>query len=232
MPTTKLEPLAPEAEHAAALAHHFDDLEQQHSAGLLGMWLFLATEIMFFGGMFAAYTVYRTSMPETFASASRRLDVTLGTINTAVLLTSSFTMALAVDAAHRASRRGLAAFLWATIVLGSAFLAIKFTEYYHKFEEGHLPLLNLPFRVVGEAGLHHAAPHEQLFFSLYLAMTGFHALHMVIGIAILGVLAIAAARGRLGGHRYFPVEMTGLYWHFVDVVWIFLFPLLYLIHRP
>lgn len=213
-------------EWPATVAHHFDDLEQQHAANLLGMWLFLATEIMFFGGMFAAYSIYRVEYPQAFTAASRTLDVVLGTINTALLLCSSLTMALAVHAAHRGRRLALVGCLLATLMLGSAFLAIKFSEYLHKYHEGHLPLLDLPFVISGDS----AGP-VQLFYSLYLAMTGFHALHMLIGIALIAWLAWGGWRHRYSQGNYFPVEMLGLYWHFVDVVWIFLFPLLYLIDR-
>jgi cytochrome c oxidase subunit 3 len=207
-----------------ALAHHFEDAEQQREAGTLGMWVFLATEVLFFGGLFTAYSVYRWSYPEAFAEASRHLDVLLGAINTAVLICSSLTMAMAVHAAQLGRRRGQVLFLLATIALGSAFLVIKGFEYHHKFVE-HL----VPGPHFFDPGPH--AAQVQLFFSLYFAMTGMHALHMVVGVGLLAWLAGGARRGRYDGAYYSPVENVGLYWHFVDIVWIFLFPLLYLVER-
>jgi cytochrome c oxidase subunit 3 len=205
-------------------AHQFDDLAQQHDATTLGMWVFLVTEVMFFGGLFTAYTVYRSSFPQAFVEASSHLDVTLGAINTAVLIASSFTMALSALSAQLGRRGWTVAFLLGTITLGTIFLGIKAVEYAHKFHEGLVP--GPLFRFEG------AEPaHSQLFFSLYFAMTGMHALHMVIGIGILLTLVFRARRGEFSGAYYAPVEVTGLYWHFVDIVWIFLFPLLYLIGR-
>lgn len=206
------------------LAHHFDDLEQQHEAGEMGMWLFLCTEIMFFGGLFLAYTIYRTQDEATFAAASRELDLFWGTVNTVVLLTSSLTMALAAHAAESLQRKTLVLLLAATIVLGSIFLGIKGMEYHHKYEHGLMPLLGLPFE------WHGTSPgHAEMFFDLYFLMTGIHALHMVIGLGVLLVLLFNASRGGLLGNFSAPVRVTGLYWHFVDIVWVFLFPLLYLI---
>jgi cytochrome c oxidase subunit 3 len=204
--------------------HHFEDVEQQHQASWLGMWVFLATEVMFFGGMFACYFVYRHWYPQAFASASNHLDVLLGGINTAVLICSSFTMALAVYSAETGRRKPLIAFLLLTIVLGLLFLGIKFYEYHTKFEEHLVPGSSFRF----EAAL--ARPAE-IFFSFYFAITGMHAVHMIIGIGLLTVLIFKARRGRFSAAYYTPVELTGLYWHFVDIVWIFLFPLLYLLGR-
>ena len=204
--------------------HHFDDLEQQHEASWTGMWIFLATEVMFFGGMFTGYTLYRTAYPQGFASASNQLDIWLGTINTAVLIFSSLTMALAVRSAQLGQHRPIAIFLLLTILLGAVFLGIKSAEYYHKFEEHLVP--GASFRY--EASL--ARPAE-IFFSFYFAMTGMHALHMVIGIGLLTYLIIQARRGSFSPAYNTPVELVGLYWHFVDIVWIFLFPLLYLLGR-
>jgi cytochrome c oxidase subunit 3 len=209
---------------ARPVAHHFDDVAQQHEAASIGMWAFLVTEVMFFGGMFLAYTVYRILYPQTFAHASHHLDVRLGTVNTAVLIGSSFTMALAVHGAQVGWRRGVTRALLATMALGAVFLVIKASEYGHKFHEGLVP--GPGFTYPGPD-----AHQAQLFFSLYFVMTGFHALHMVIGIGLLSWLALGARRGRFGPGYFTPVELTGLYWHFVDIVWIFLFPLLYLIGR-
>jgi cytochrome c oxidase subunit 3 len=205
-------------------AHHFDDLDQQHAASWIGMWVFLATEVMFFGGMFAGYTVYRYWYPQAFAGASNHLDVLLGGINTAVLICSSFTMALAVYSAETNRRKPLITFLLLTIALGLAFLGIKFFEYYTKFEEHLVPGSSFQY----EGAL---AKQAEIFFSFYFAMTGMHAVHMVIGIGLLSALIIQARRGRFSELYHTPVELTGLYWHFVDIVWIFLFPLLYLLGR-
>jgi cytochrome c oxidase subunit 3 len=212
------------AEAHGVLAEQFDDLEQQREAVQLGMWAFLTTEVMFFGGLFTGYAVYRWSHPAAFAEASRHLDVLLGTVNTAVLICSSLTMALAVHAASLGRKRPTAGWLALTIALGSVFLGIKAIEYSHKFHEHLVP--GRHFHMEGTQGA-----SGQLFFSFYFAMTGVHALHMVIGIAILAVLIVKALRGRYGPENHSAVEMTGLYWHFVDIVWIFLFPLLYLIGR-
>jgi cytochrome c oxidase subunit 3 len=205
-------------------AHHFDDVEQQHEASWLGMWVFLATEVMFFGGMFACYFVYRHWYLQAFASASNHLDVLLGGINTAVLICSSFTMALAVHSAETSRRKPLINFLLLTTVLGLVFLGIKFYEYHTKFEEHLVPGSSFKF----EDSL--AQPAE-IFFSFYFAMTGMHAVHMIIGIGLLTALALKARRDRFSAAYHTPVELTGLYWHFVDIVWIFLFPLLYLLGR-
>ena len=204
------------------LQHHFDNLEQQRDAGTLGMWIFLMTEVMFFGGLFTAYLIYRTRHAEGFASASAELDVTLGAINTAVLIGSSLTMALAVHAAQTGKRSAQVLFLLLTITLGLTFLIIKFFEYKAKFDHELVP--GLPFKDAGPQTY-----EWQMFFSIYFGMTGMHALHMIIGIVILGVLVRQAWKGRFSPEYYTPVELTGLYWHFVDIVWIFLFPLLYLI---
>lgn len=207
-----------------ALAHQFDNLEQQNEAASLGMWVFLLTEVLFFGGLFLVYTVYRHLYHDAFVAASHELDIALGAINTAVLIASSLTMALAVHAAQMGSRKLLAIFLIATIVLGGVFLGIKATEYAHKFAEHHMPGPGFQF----EAKYFREA---QIFFALYFVMTGLHALHMIIGIGIMLVMLWMATRGRFSPEYHAPIEVTGLYWHFVDIVWIFLFPLLYLIGR-
>jgi cytochrome c oxidase subunit 3 len=206
------------------VAHHFDDSAQQHEASALGMWAFLITEAMFFGGMFLCYTVYRGRFAEAFAHASNHLDILLGAVNTAVLIGSSLTVALAVHAAHANKRKLLVGLLLLTALLGAIFLGIKFTEYYHKYTENLVPGWNY---VYDSAEARHAA----IFFSLYFAMTGMHALHMIIGIGVFLVLTASAWRGRYSEFYYTPVELAGLYWHFVDIVWIFLFPLFYLLGR-
>ena len=214
----------PASSAPSALAHQFDDLKQQREADELGMWLFLSTEIMFFGGMFLAYTIYRTQDEAAFAAASHQLDLLLGTVNTAVLLCSSLSMALAVFAAETSQRRKLVVLLAVTMVLGCVFLGIKGTEYFHKYEHGLMPVMGLPFEWHGPS-----PGHAEMFFDLYFLMTGVHALHMLIGLGVLLILLIKSSRGDMLGDFSTPVHLTGLYWHFVDIVWVFLFPLLYLI---
>jgi len=213
------------AEPVHGLAHHFEDMDQQRESATLGMWAFLVTEVLFFGGLFAAYTVYRTLYPAGFAEASHHLDVTLGAINTAVLIGSSLTMALAVREGQLGRKKGIILFLVLTILLGVAFLGIKGIEYSHKFHEHLFPGLGM-FQVDSPV-----ASEMQLFFGLYFAMTGMHAFHMIIGVGLMVWLIVKASRGRFTAEYYGPVEIVGLYWHFVDIVWIFLFPLLYLIGR-
>ena len=209
---------------ARHLAHHFDDSVQQHDAASLGMWVFLVTEIMFFGGALLCYVVYRTHYADAFAHASHHLDVTLGTVNTVVLITSSLTMALSVWSAAADRRGTLLLMLSLTMLLGATFLGIKGYEYAHKFHEHLVP--GSSFRYSGPD------PAEaQLFFSLYFILTGIHAVHMVIGLGLLTYLLLRARRGAFDALWSTPVELVGLYWHFVDIVWIFLFPLLYLIGR-
>jgi cytochrome c oxidase subunit 3 len=231
--------------HHPALQHHFDTMSQQREAGVLGMWVFLLTEVLFFGGLFFAYTLYRMWYYEAFAAASKSITISWGLFNTVVLIGSSLTMALAVRAAQTNKRKATVNWLLATIVLGTVFLGVKVIEYADKFEHHHVPGPNFVWDAhAAEAGAEHAAsatgatlgPDElqrttQLFFSLYFTMTGLHALHMIVGIVILFVIAWMAHKGRFDSEWHAPVEMTGLYWHFVDIVWIFLFPLLYLVER-
>jgi len=205
-------------------AHQFDDPRQQYEASSLGMWIFLATEVMFFGGLFAGYVVYRAAYPEAWAEGSQHLDIGLGTVNTAVLIGSSLTMALAVRAAQVGHRAAQILFLVLTLILGSVFLGIKGVEYFHKFEEHLVP--GATFRWEGPN-----AAHVQIFYSFYFAMTGMHAVHMVVGVGILTTLLVLAWRGRFSPAYFTPMEISGLYWHFVDIIWIYLFPLLYLIDR-
>lgn len=285
---------------SSRVAHQFDDLEQQLEASTLGMWVFLGTEVLFFGGLFAGYTAYRYKFAAAFAEGSQHLDVVLGTFNTGVLLLSSLTMALSVNSVQTGKRKAMLRFLAATMVLGTVFLGIKFVEYRHKFVEHLVPgarfsLVHLHesgaaeatgrVGTIAEFGPDHVAierdgklhvfsiaedlqvtldgrparfgdlavgqaarvvpaeegdgavansiransPRVELFFSFYFAMTGFHALHMIIGVVAVGIVALMARQGRFSPEYYTPVEMTGLYWHFVDIVWVFLFPLLYLI---
>jgi cytochrome c oxidase subunit 3 len=227
-------------EHEAghpALQHHFENLEQQREAGTLGMWVFLVTEMMFFGGMFLAYTLYRSKYPEAFAIASNHLDIKLGAINTAVLIFSSFTMAMAVYSTQIGKRRPQIISLVLTIILGLSFLGIKAVEYYQKYEDHLIPgslIPGNPFHPDPHAM--HLTPgvsmqHVQMFYWIYFAMTGMHALHMIIGVGLLSFLLYFSVKGRYSPEYHNPVEVIGLYWHFVDIVWIFLFPLLYLLGR-
>jgi cytochrome c oxidase subunit 3 len=209
--------------HHPKLQHHFDDMAQQAEASTLGMWVFLVTEIMFFGGLFTAYLVYRAASPSGFAEASNHLNVIWGAANTVVLIVSSLTMALAVRAAQTsAPPKTQVAWLVATMVLGAAFLGVKVIEYSDKFTHHLVPGPN--FQWPGT----YPGPAEQ-FYSLYFCMTGLHALHMIIGLGIMTWISVMAWRRHFDSTYYTPVEVAGLYWHFVDIVWIFLFPLLYLI---
>jgi cytochrome c oxidase subunit 3 len=212
----------PSAE-ATHLRHHFATPEQQMDAATLGMWTFLITEVLFFGGMFAAYAVYRAMYPAAFASTSRYMDVVLGGTNTAVLICSSLTMALAVRAAQLSKQRDLILFVILTMIFGSIFLGIKWIEWHSKWVEHLVPGFN--FQYDQRQFVHNA----QILFFLYFAMTGMHALHMIIGVGLLTFLLVQAIRRVFNANYFAPVEMIGLYWHFVDIVWIFLFPLLYLI---
>ena len=222
--------------HAAAhdappeLRHHFVDLPAQREASSLGMWLFLVTEVLFFGGMFTAYVVYRSTYRHAFEGASNLLDITLGAINTGVLIMSSLTMALAVWAASVGKKKLIILFLLATIALGSAFLGIKVVEYKQKFDHHEVP--GPHFVVPHNEKTHEVLPRQsEMFFSLYFCMTGLHALHMIIGVGLLTWLIVKARADAFSPRYYTPVDNVGLYWHFVDIVWIFLFPLLYLLGR-
>ena len=216
------------------LRHHFADVAQQKNAASFGMWLFLVTEIMFFGGMFCAYLIYRLKYFNDFAVASQSLDIKLGAANTAVLIGSSLTVVLAVNAAQRGKRKALVLYLLATIVLGCTFLGVKAVEYATKFEKHEVP--GATFNFVPDVEPGQPVPvvdqrHAEMFFSLYFVMTGMHAVHMIIGVGLFGFLTFQSWKGRYSASYYTPIENAGLYWHFVDVVWIYLFPLLYLISR-
>jgi cytochrome c oxidase subunit 3 len=244
--------------HHPALQHHFDTMSQQKEAAVVGMWVFLLTEILFFGGLFAAYMVYRIWYFDAFAEASRSLSLFWGGLNTAVLIGSSLTMAMAVRCAQTNQRKATVNWLILTMILGTVFLGVKVIEYADKFEHHHVPGYNFQWAAAHEPAApaaEHAAPaaegaaaaeggHRQLslnadqlqlttqiYFSLYFTMTGLHALHMIIGIGIMLVITYQAWKGRFDDQYFTPVEMAGLYWHFVDIVWIFLFPLLYLVER-
>ncbi len=209
------------ASHSVALRHHFETAEQQKDASTIGMWIFLVTEIMFFGGLFMTYIAYRGAYPDAFAAGSQKLSIVLGTINTGVLICSSLTMAMAVHFAALGKKNLLVLFLIFTLILGGVFLGIKADEYHTKFVNHEVPGANFEFE--GDA------PHVSLYFALYFGMTGLHALHMIIGACLLIMLIVQSAKGKFTAQWHTPVELFGLYWHFVDIVWIFLFPLLYLI---
>jgi len=281
--------------HHPRLQHHFDDMEQQKEASGFGMWVFLVQEVMFFGGLFSAYLVYRSRYFGGFGTASSTLDIKLGTINTVVLIGSSLTMAIAVNAAQLGKRIRLIAFILATMFLGTIFLGIKVVEYSQKYErreipganfcfeptngpacagvsEVHEPTLELVKRYltsgvgkppvpahtdsgavvgrepgpgreetvdtgetittgVGASERQRSLPGAEIYFALYFAMTGMHALHMIVGMALMTWLLILAYKGVFTNTYFTTVENFGLYWHFVDIVWIYLFPLLYLINR-
>src|SRR3954452_22050688 len=266
MPTVKMRrsPLSTSqtttTEHHPALAHQFDSMEQQQEASTFGMWVFLLTEIMMFGGLFTAYLIYRLKYYPAFVAGSTSISVSWGFANTLVLIGSSFTMAMAVWSAQTGRRKTQVWFLIGTMILGAAFLGVKAKEYYDKWDECHIPgigdqVIGKPFNTWGgcsakNPGLGNIAQeiieraendHEEvsataaqqtakqteIFFSFYFAMTGLHAFHMVIGLGLLGWLLLRAKSGEFGPAYYTPVELGGLYWHFVDIVWIFLFPLLY-----
>lgn len=208
--------------HDPNLQHHFATKEQQFDTTKIGMWLFLATEILMFGGLFAGFAYMQSRFPEAFFEAHKHLQVPLGTLNTIVLLISSFTMVMAVHKAATNKQKQLIAYLTITIVCACMFLVVKYFEYSHKFHDGLLP---------GRFFSNTEDPtgHQFIFFSFYFMMTGLHGIHILIGIVVLLWLLRRAIRGDFTSSYYTPVDLVGLYWHLVDVIWIYLFPLLYLI---
>lgn len=240
--------------HHPALQHHFDNMSQQKEATTIGMWMFLVQEIMFFGGLFLVYLLYRSKYPMAFAAGSNHLNLWMGAINTVVLIVSSLTMAMAVWSAQTTKRNYQVVFIILTMIFGTVFLGIKAVEYYDKYEDKLIPFSqSFTWAPEGEHAheervlidRHGSVEEKQLvnddytkfankvriFFWIYFAMTGLHALHMVIGLGIMTWLLINAWLGKYSAEYYAPVEISGLYWHFVDIVWIFLFPLLYLLGR-
>lgn len=227
------------AGNSTVVAEQFDDLDQQRTAKSFGMWIFLVTEMMLFGGLFLAYFRYRIAYPQAFDLGGRQTDFWLGSINTVVLLTSSLTMALAVNAGAEGRRWRLPLCLLATMALGSLFLVIKGYEYHEDYTKSLVP--GIHFSVGSRVkqpvpGLNTTSPDRQqenaaLFFTLYFFMTGLHAIHLTVGICLVGLAIVLAMNGRLPGDRSSMVELTGLYWHLIDIVWVFLYPMFYLIGR-
>jgi cytochrome c oxidase subunit 3 len=214
-----------EEHHHPFLQHHFEDLGQQHEASTLGMWMFLSTEILFFGGILCAYWIYRIMYPEAWAVGAAQQIWWLGAINTIVLIISSLTMALAVRNAQLGRRMATVSMLVATLIFGTIFLGVKGYEYTKHWQEGLFPGAAFHWNEIPAL-----APKVQLFMTFYWCLTGLHALHMIIGAGLLIWFIWRAWKGHFGPEYYGPVEVMGLYWHFVDIVWIFLFPFLYLIH--
>ncbi|HZN54610.1 MAG TPA: cytochrome c oxidase subunit 3 family protein [Candidatus Polarisedimenticolaceae bacterium] len=260
------------AEHPPYLQHHFETAEQQFDAGKLGIWLFLATEILLFGGLFCAYAIYRANHPEIFVYAHHYLDKTLGGTNTVILLCSSLTMAWAVRASQLGQRKLLVLLLVLTLLGGAGFMGIKYVEYQQKWKHGLLPgahfaphdegieaaapekpiaplagggadRTTIPPSAEGPAGTVPPASADlslregptrrpsnvQIFFSIYFLMTGLHGIHVLVGMIAIGWILVRSLRGHFGPDYFTPVDFVGLYWHLVDLIWIFLFPLLYLI---
>ena len=223
----------PSSDDEPILEVQFDDLEQQHEASSIGMWLFLATEVMFFGGLITAYAVYRSTSPREVALASEHMAVWLGFWNTIILLGSSLTMAMAVRAAQLRDHRPLLVYLGLTMVLGTAFLGVKAVEYSEEYHEHLIPGWNFEVPegnrdAVAQEGLD--PRRMQMFFVLYFFMTGLHAIHLIIGIALVGIMAYLSYHRWFSGGGATQIEVTGLYWHFIDIVWVFLYPMLYLIN--
>jgi cytochrome c oxidase subunit 3 len=207
--------------HPKYLAHHFYNMEQQTSAGKLGMWVFLGQEVLFFSGLFLAYAIGRFWYPDTYLAAHEHLSVSMGSFNTVVLLTSSLTMALAVRAAQTNNKKALDLNIFATLILAGVFLVVKYFEYSHKIHLGMLP---------GDFYTGPAMPGKPgVFFGLYFVLTGTHGVHVIAGMIAMAWLLYRSKRGDFNSENYVAVENVGLYWHLVDLIWIFLFPLLYLV---
>lgn len=202
--------------------HHFRSAEEAFESSKLGVWLFLVTEILLFGGLFVTYIIYRALYPDLFHEASHELNRALGAINTVVLICSSFTMAMAVNKTQLGDANRANQYLLVTLFCAMLFMIIKYIEYSHKFHEGLLPGVHFTFE-----GINH--PKAPIFFSLYFMMTGLHGFHVLAGMGLILWCLIRSNKGHFNGDYYTPVEMTGIYWHLVDLIWIYLFPLLYLI---
>ena len=209
-------------EHPWYLAHHYDDIKVQNHAARLGMWLFLGTEVLLFAGLFLGYTVYRYLYHDAFKLGSAHLDLTMGAFNTVVLITSSFTVAWALHAVKINETKKAAGLLVFTIACACIFLVVKYFEYAHKFHEGMLPGKWYSYEGIDKPGIN-------LFYAVYFLSTGLHAFHVIVGMSVLGWVLWRVMKGKYSSEHYVPVELGALYWHLVDLVWIFLFPLLYLI---
>jgi cytochrome c oxidase subunit 3 len=205
------------------VAHHFDSADTQFDSGRMGVWIFLVTEVLFFGGMFCAFAVFRSWYFDAFQEAHHHLDKVMGATNTLVLICSSLTMALGVRSAQQSKTKLTVAMLALTIVFACVFLVIKYFEYAHKFHDGLLP--GAAFNAEGFATGHDAS----IFFAVYFMMTGVHGVHVLVGIGLITWILIRASRAEFSSRYYAPVEGVGLYWHLVDLIWIYLFPLLYLV---
>ena len=214
----------PEAghEHSPFLQHHFRDMDQQFNTAKIGMWLFLVTEVLMFGGLFVGYGIMHSRHPEAFMAAHHHLNRTLGALNTVVLLLSSFTMVMAVWAAQTSRKKLVILFLLITLLCAGTFMVVKYYEYSHKFHEGLLP---------GKFYSHEGdtVPGQFMFFSFYFMMTGLHGIHVLLGMVVISWLLFRAIRGDFSAEYFSPVDITGLYWHLVDLIWIYVFPLMYLI---
>jgi len=208
--------------HVHHVPHHFESAEQAFSSSKLGLWLFLVTEVLMFGGLFVMYIVLRTLYPAMFHEASHHLNKVMGATNTVVLIFSSFTMAMAINRIQFNKQKEAAIYLVITLLCACTFMVIKYFEYKHKFHDGLLPAAHFSF---GEAH----DPKMPLFFSLYFMMTGLHGSHVLVGMGLITWCLIKTLRGELNSDYFTPVELTGLFWHLVDLIWIYLFPLLYLI---
>lgn len=250
----KLNHEEPDAGHPRFLAHHFDTPQQQFDSGKLGMWLFLVTEILFFGGLFCAYAVYRANHPDIFADGHHFLDTRLGALNTAVLIFSSLTMAWGVRCAQKSQKTGLIVCLVITLVCGFVFLGVKSVEYSAKMHHGLIPnevhfermeprfgfnpdeeylrekLSHIEHADGASGDLDLRVKKVRMFFTIYFCMTGLHALHVIAGIGVIFWILVRSMKGHFSQDYFGPVDYVGLYWHLVDLIWIYLFPLLYLIH--
>ena len=225
------------AHHDPYLHHHFDDMEQQREATTLGMWAFLATEIMMFGGLFLAYTLYRWSFPNAYVFGSHHMNWQLGAANTGVLLVSSLTMAMAVHSAALRDKKKLMTYLLVTFVLGATFLVIKYFEWSHDYHIGLVPALAWNYfdrpenlkDLLELRNLGVSPENVKLFFVIYFCMTGLHAIHMIIGLIMIAVFLMMTRKNAFTTGNDQPIEIGGLYWHLIDIIWVFLYPLLYLI---
>jgi cytochrome c oxidase subunit 3 len=210
--------------HVHHHAHHFSSAEHEFETSKEGMWVFMVTEVLMVGALFVGYLIFRSLYPEAFHEAHKLLNVKLGALNTVVLIVSSLTMVLGVGAAQRGNNKRALTMLGLTVALGFCFLIVKYFEYSHKIHEGILPGGKFTFE-----GLTAATSHVPLFFSFYFMMTGVHAFHVVLGMCLIVWIMLRVRRGEITPAFYTPVELVGFYWHFVDLVWIYLFPLLYLL---